>query len=67
MNDNVHDIISYPVSMEPTGLIYCKHNSGVNCYDQTKCDKCGWNPEVSKMRAAKTRHRLETYKSGSGR
>jgi hypothetical protein len=30
----------------------CKHNEGVICNNQ-KCDSCGWNPEVQKVREEK--------------
>ena len=28
----------------------CKYNTGVGCYKADKCDKCGWNPAVTKRR-----------------
>lgn len=30
----------------------CKHNEGVVCNNK-KCDDCGWNPEVQKIREEK--------------
>lgn len=31
----------------------CKFNFFVDCGEQDKCDKCGWNPEVYKKRIEK--------------
>lgn len=28
----------------------CRYQKGVQCGDQRKCDKCGWNPAVRAMR-----------------
>lgn len=28
----------------------CKNNCWVKCRNKTKCEKCGWNPEVAEKR-----------------
>lgn len=61
MGKSTTDIISYPVSMDTPDLLFCKFNSGINCCDKSKCHKCGWNPEVSELRAWKARKTLDTY------
>ena len=33
----------------------CCHNSGVNCFEQFRCQVCGWNPEVTECRKTKIR------------
>lgn len=35
----------------------CPYNSGVTCGWQ-ECDRCGWNPDVSKKRKALNRGRV---------
>lgn len=30
----------------------CPRNEGIECGDQSRCGKCGWNPEVARARAA---------------
>ena len=29
----------------------CRFNPGVICQEQSRCEKCGWNPSVHKARA----------------
>ena len=44
----------------------CQFNIGVRCVDNCggkKCDKCGWNPDVSAARADIVRRRLKLPKS----
>ena len=39
----------------------CQYHVGVGCFPQDfkkKCEHCGWNPEVEKVRAAKLRAKL---------
>ena len=26
--------------------VACRYNLGVNCTEQTNCQRCGWNPQV---------------------
>lgn len=28
--------------------IECRYNIGVECSEQTNCDRCGWNPQVNR-------------------
>lgn len=37
----------------------CENNSAVECYDSTKCHKCGWNPIVTKRRIYALRKKEE--------
>ena len=36
---------------------YFPNRSAVACEDQTKCDKCGWNPKVDMERKQKNREK----------
>lgn len=36
----------------------CKNNKCVLCDDNSKCHKCGWNPEVFERRRKKQRDEL---------
>ncbi len=35
----------------------CRFNTAVNC-EESKCAKCGWNPEVAEQRVTKIREGL---------
>lgn len=53
MNQEISEIINYPVSIdsdESAKMLFCLFNTGVNCYDKSKCSRCGWNQAVSEMR-----------------
>lgn len=30
--------------------VKCPKNENVDCQDPSRCEGCGWNPEVAKMR-----------------
>lgn len=38
---------------------FCKHNLGVICTGQNRCDGCGWNPEMEVRRKAAVRKKLK--------
>lgn len=43
----------------------CGHNIGVLCEETGRnCDKCGWNPRVSKRRASKFHEMLQRKREG---
>ena len=42
--DRIKDIKAIPTEQQ------CKNNCWVRCRNKTKCEKCGWNPEVAKKR-----------------
>lgn len=31
-------------------VLICPHNTGVDCVDDTQCNRCGWNPAVTAER-----------------
>ena len=33
----------------------CVYRPGVNCSDRSRCDRCGWNPEIEHRRKVKIR------------
>ena len=37
----------------------CKFNLYVDCEEQDKCSKCGWNPQVQKKRIEKIKLKEE--------
>lgn len=41
----------------------CPGNGAVVCMNQTKCDRCGWNPDV----AAERLRRIEQQRRNGGR
>lgn len=36
----------------------CNFTVGVVCFNKTRCEKCGWNPRVSRRRIRKIRKEL---------
>ena len=34
------------------GACIYRHPEAINCEDHSKCDTCGWNPEVERKRIA---------------
>lgn len=40
----------------------CFFNTEVDCIKKDNCAKCGWNPEVEKVRKEKNRKKLEDKK-----
>lgn len=43
----------------------CRHNIGVLCEETGRqCDKCGWNPRVSRRRANNIRETLRRIGKG---
>ena len=57
--DEEFDVIYVPATYkdkETPGT--CRFNIGVNCTEKSLCPKCGWNPAVQKMRAAKVREAM---------
>ena len=48
-----------PETRNSKGRYACIYKNYVLCSDHTKCDKCGWAPEVERRRIAESREALK--------
>jgi len=57
--DEEFDVIFVPSTYKRTETPgTCRFNIGVTCTDKLLCPKCGWNPEVNKIRVEKIRRTM---------
>ena len=56
--DEEFDIIYVPANKPKETPGTCRFNIGVTCTEKSLCPKCGWNPEVNKIRVEKIRRSM---------
>lgn len=49
--------------MKPTKEFVCIYNTSIDCFIHTKCETCGWNPEVEAKRKQEILAKMERKKN----